>query len=344
METTAKRMLTGNKAMAEAIAQEMERDPRVFVMGEDVGKYGGIFGSTEGLLKTFGPSRVLDTPISETAFIGAAIGAAAEGMRPVVELMFVDFFGVCMDQIYNHMAKIHYMSGGNVNLPIVLMTAVGGGYSDAAQHSQTLYATFAHLPGMKVVAPSTPYDLKGMMISAIRDDNPVVFMFHKSLQGLGWMDQIDASIGPVPEESYTVPLGKAKVMREGRDVTIVALQMMTHYALEAAKRLEQEGIDAEVIDLRSLVPLDKETILQSVKKTHRLVVVDEDYRSYGMTAEVAALAAEEAIYELEAPIRRLAVPDVPIPYSRPLEQFIIPGPQAIYDTGSTDEGIAVGEE
>ncbi len=332
METTAKRMLTGNKAMAEAIAQEMERDPRVFVMGEDVGKYGGIFGSTEGLLKTFGPSRVLDTPISETAFIGAAIGAAAEGMRPVVELMFVDFFGVCMDQIYNHMAKIHYMSGGNVNLPIVLMTAVGGGYSDAAQHSQTLYATFAHLPGMKVVAPSTPYDLKGMMISAIRDDNPVVFMFHKSLQGLGWMDQIDASIGPVPEESYTVPLGKAKVMREGRDVTIVALQMMTHYALEAAKRLEQEGIDAEVIDLRSLVPLDKETILQSVKKTHRLVVVDEDYRSYGMTAEVAALAAEEAIYELEAPIRRLAVPDVPIPYSRPLEQFIIPGPQAIYDT------------
>jgi len=183
-----------------------------------------------------------------------------------------------------------------------------------------------------VVAPSTPYDLKGMMISAIRDDNPVVFMFHKSLQGLGWMDQIDASIGPVPEESYTVPLGKAKVMREGRDVTIVALQMMTHYALEAAKRLEQEGIDAEVIDLRSLVPLDKETILQSVKKTHRLVVVDEDYRSYGMTAEVAALAAEEAIYELEAPIRRLAVPDVPIPYSRPLEQFIIPGPQAIYDT------------
>jgi len=297
-----------------------------------VGKYGGIFGSTEGLLKTFGPSRVLDTPISETAFIGAAIGAAAEGMRPVVELMFVDFFGVCMDQIYNHMAKIHYMSGGNVNLPIVLMTAVGGGYSDAAQHSQTLYATFAHLPGMKVVAPSTPYDLKGMMISAIRDDNPVVFMFHKSLQGLGWMDQIDASIGPVPEESYTVPLGKAKVMREGRDVTIVALQMMTHYALEAAKRLEQEGIDAEVIDLRSLVPLDKETILQSVKKTHRLVVVDEDYRSYGMTAEVAALAAEEAIYELEAPIRRLAVPDVPIPYSRPLEQFIIPGPQAIYDT------------
>ncbi|MDN4593865.1 alpha-ketoacid dehydrogenase subunit beta [Polycladomyces subterraneus] len=326
-----RRMLTGNKALAEAIAQEMERDPNVFVMGEDVGKYGGIFGATEGLYKKFGPQRVLDTPISETAFIGAAIGAAAEGIRPIVELMFVDFFGVCMDQIYNHMAKIHYMSGGHVKLPIVLMTAVGGGYCDAAQHSQTLYATFAHLPGMKVVAPSTPYDLKGMMISAIRDDNPVVFMFHKSLQGLGWMDQIDASIGNVPEESYTVPLGKAKVVREGSDVTIVGIQMMTHHALAAAEKLAEQGIQAEVIDLRSLVPLDKETILQSVKKTNRLVVVDEDYLSYGMTAEVAAVVAEQALYDLEAPIRRLAVPDVPIPYSRPLEQFVIPGPQAIYD-------------
>ncbi|WP_096183780.1 alpha-ketoacid dehydrogenase subunit beta, partial [Effusibacillus lacus] len=311
MATVAKRMLTGNKAMAEAIALEMERDPSVFVMGEDVGQYGGIFGSTEGLFKKFGPERVLDTPISETAFIGAAIGAAAEGMRPIVELMFVDFFGVCMDQIYNHMAKIPYMSGGNVRLPMVLMTAVGGGYNDAAQHSQTLYATFAHMPGMKVVAPSTPYDLKGMMISAIRDDNPVVFMFHKSLQGLGWMDQIDASVGEVPVEAYTVPLGKAKVVREGSDVTIVGIQMTTHYALEAAEKLAEEGIEAEVIDLRSLVPLDKETILQSIKKTHRLVVVDEDYRSYGMTAEVAAVVAEEALYDLESPIRRLAVPDVP---------------------------------
>jgi pyruvate/2-oxoglutarate/acetoin dehydrogenase E1 component len=331
METT-KRLLTGNKAMAEAIALEMERDPNVFVLGEDVGIYGGIFGSTEGLFKKFGAERVLDTPISETAFIGAAIGAAAEGMRPIAELMFVDFHGVCMDQIYNHMAKIPYMSGGNVKLPMVLITAVGGGYNDAAQHSQTLYASFAHLPGMKVVAPSTPYDLKGMMISAIRDDNPVVFMFHKSLQGLGWMDPIDASIGHVPEEAYTVPLGKANVMREGADVTIVGIQMMTHYALEAAERLAEQGIQAEVIDLRSLVPLDKDTIIQSVKKTHRLVVVDEDYRSYGMTAEVAAVVAEEALYELEAPIRRLAVPDVPIPYSRPLEKFVIPGPQAIYET------------
>lgn len=331
MQKTKQRLLTGNKAIAEAIRLEMERDPNVFVMGEDVGVYGGIFGATEGLFQQFGSERVIDTPISETAFIGAAIGAAAEGMRPIVELMFVDFFGVCMDQIYNHMAKIPYMSGGRVKLPMVLMTAVGGGYSDAAQHSQTLYATFAHLPGMKVVAPSTPYDLKGMMISAIRDDNPVVFMFHKTLQGLGWMDQLDASVGHVPEEAYTVPIGKAKVVREGTDITIVGIQMTTHHALEAAKKLEQHGIQAEVIDLRSLVPLDRETILQSIKKTHRLLVVDEDYLSYGMTAEIAAIAAEEGLYDLEAPIRRLAVPDVPIPYSRPLEQFVLPNADKIFN-------------
>ncbi|KYD19455.1 alpha-ketoacid dehydrogenase subunit beta [Saccharococcus caldoxylosilyticus] len=330
MQKTKQRLLTGNKAIAEAIRLEMERDPNVFVMGEDVGVYGGIFGATEGLFQQFGPERVIDTPISETAFIGAAIGAAAEGMRPIVELMFVDFFGVCMDQIYNHMAKIPYMSGGRVKLPIVLMTAVGGGYSDAAQHSQTLYATFAHLPGMKVVAPSTPYDLKGMMISAIRDDNPVVFMYHKTLQGLGWMDQLDASVGHVPEEAYTVPIGKAKVVREGTDITIVGIQMTTHHALEAAKKLEQHGIQAEVIDLRSLVPLDRETILQSIKKTHRLLVVDEDYLSYGMTAEIAAIAAEEGLYDLDAPVRRLAVPDVPIPYSRPLEQFVLPNADKIF--------------
>ncbi|WP_029421405.1 alpha-ketoacid dehydrogenase subunit beta [Alicyclobacillus macrosporangiidus] len=331
MSIGTKRMLTGNKAMAEAIRQEMERDPNVFVMGEDVGVYGGIFGSTEGLFERFGPERVRDTPISETGFIGAAIGAAAEGMRPVVELMFVDFFGVCMDQIYNHMAKIHYMSGGSVKLPMVLMTAVGGGYNDAAQHSQTLYATFAHVPGLKVVAPSTPYDLKGMMISAIRDDNPVLFMFHKALQGLGWMDPLDAAIGPVPEEPYTVPLDKAKVVREGSDVTIVGIQMMTHAALAAAERLATDGVEAEVIDLRSLAPLDKTTILESVRKTHRLLVVDEDYLSYGMTAEVAAVVAEEALYDLDAPIRRLAVPDVPIPYSRPLEQFVLPNAGKVYE-------------
>ncbi|MEH7379043.1 alpha-ketoacid dehydrogenase subunit beta [Bacillus sp. JJ1533] len=330
MLQTKKRLLTGNKALSEAIRLEMEKDQEIFVLGEDVGKYGGIFGSTEGLYDKFGPERIMDTPISETAFIGAAVGAASQGMRPIVELMFVDFFGVCMDQIYNQMAKIPYMSGGNVKLPMVLMTGVGGGYNDAAQHSQTLYATFAHMPGMKVVAPTTPYDLKGMMISAIRDDNPVVFMFHKTLQGLGWMDQIDASLGHVPEEAYTVPLDKAKVVREGTDVTIVGIQMTTVQALEAAKKLEEDGIIAEVIDIRSLVPLDKETILNSIKKTHRLMVVDEDYLSYGLTAEIAALAAEHGLYDLDAPVKRMAIPDVPIPYSRPLEQYVLPNAEKIY--------------
>lgn len=331
MESTKnKRMLTGNKAMVEAISQAMDKNEEVFVLGEDIGKYGGIFGSTEGLIAKYGPERIMDTPISESAFIGAAIGAAQEGMRPIAELMFVDFFGVCMDQIYNHMAKITYMSGGNVNLPMVLMTGVGGEYNDAAQHSQTLYATFAHLPGMKVVAPTTPYDLKGMMASAIQEDNPVVFMFHKTLQGLGWMDQLDASVGHVPKEEYTVPLGKARVAREGADITIVAIQMMTVYAEEAAEKLAKEGINAEVIDLRSLVPLDKETILTSVRKTNHLIVVDEDYLSYGMTAEISAIVAEEALNDLHAPIKRLAIPDVPIPYSRPLEQFVVPNADDIY--------------
>lgn len=310
--------------MNQALKQEMERDPRVFIMGEDVGKYGGIFGSTTGLYEQFGPGRVMDTPISETGFIGAAIGAAAEGLRPVAELMFVDFHGVVMDQIFNHMAKIHYMSGGSVKLPMVLLTAVGGGYSDAAQHSQTLYASFGHLPGMKVVAPTFPRDIKGMLIAAIRDDNPVVFMFHKTLQGLGWMDQLDASLGPVPEEAYTLPLNKAQVVREGRDVTIVGAQMMTVEALKAAKKLAERGIEAEVIDLRSIKPIDTETILKSLAKTHRLVVADEDYFSYGITAEIAALAATDGFSYLKAPVVRLATPDVPIPYSRVLEKYVIP--------------------
>lgn len=310
--------------MNQALKQEMERDPRVFILGEDVGKYGGIFGSTTGLYEQFGPERVIDTPISETGFIGAAIGAAAEGLRPVAELMFVDFHGVVMDQIFNHMAKIHYMSGGHVKLPMVLLTAVGGGYSDAAQHSQTLYASFGHLPGMKVVAPTFPRDIKGMLISAIRDDNPVVFMFHKTLQGLGWMDQLDASLGPVPEEAYTLPLNKAQVVREGRDVTIVGAQMMTVEALKAAKKLAERGIEAEVIDLRSIKPIDTETILKSLAKTHRLVVADEDYFSYGITAEIAALAATDGFRYLKAPVVRLATPDVPIPYSRVLEKYVIP--------------------
>jgi len=321
--------LTGSKAMALALEQALVKDDNVFIMGEDVGKYGGIFGSTTGLQEKFGKERVMDTPISETGFIGAAIGAAAEGFRPVVELMFVDFFGVVMDQIYNHMAKITYMSGSRVKMPIVLLTAGGGGYSDAAQHSQTLYASFGHLPGLKVVAPTYPHDVKGMLTAAIEDDNPVIFMFHKTLQGLGWMDQIPESLGAVPEEAYTVPLDKAKVVREGSDITIVGVQMMTVEAMKAAKKLEAEGIQAEVIDLRSIKPIDKETIFESISKTHRLLVVDEDYNSYGITAEIAALVASEAFYHLEAPIGRLAIPDVPIPYSRVLEKFVIPDADSI---------------
>ena len=326
METITKktRKLTGSKAMIQALEQEMERDDTIFVMGEDVAKYGGIFGSTTGLYDKFGGERIMDTPISETGFIGAAVGAAAEGFRPIVELMFVDFFGVVMDQIYNQIAKIHYMSGGNVKMPIVILTAVGGGYSDAAQHSQTLYATFGHLPGLKVVAPTFPNDIKGMLISAIRDDNPVVFMFHKALQGLGWMDPIEASVGSVSEEAYTIPLDKAKVVREGDDVTIVGVQMMTVAALEAAEELAKSGINAEVIDLRSIKPIDKETILKSVAKTGRLVVVDEDYYSYGITAEISAIVASEGFEHLKQPVVRLAIPDVPIPYSRVMEKFVVP--------------------
>ncbi len=324
MTTITERKLTTQKAIAEAIAQEMERDDTVFVMGEDIGVYGGIFGATEGLLDRFGPERVMDTPISETGFIGAAIGAATNGLRPIAELMFVDFFGVCMDQIYNNMAKIHYFSGGNVKVPMVLTTATGGGYSDAGQHSQTLWGTFAHLPGMKVVVPSNPYDAKGLMISAIRDDNPVLYMFHKGVLGLGWMTHNPRATGAVPEEPFTVPIGEAAVAREGSDVTVVTISLSVHRALDAAEQLAEEGISAEILDLRSLVPLDRQAIVDSVRKTHRLLVVDEDYRSFGMTGEVITTAIEGAFDYLDAPPQRIAIPDVPIPYSRVLEQYVMP--------------------
>ena len=328
------RKLTMQKAIAEGIGQEMDVDPSVFVMGEDVGVYGGIFGSTEGLLDRFGPERIIDTPISETGFIGAAVGAAINGMRPVVELMFVDFFGVCMDQIYNNMAKIHYFSGGNIKVPAVLTTAVGGGYSDAGQHSQTLWGMFAHLPGMKVVVPSNAYDAKGLMISAIRDDNPVVYMFHKGALGLGWMVNNPRATGPVPEEAYTVPIGKAAVAREGTDVSIVTLGLSVHKALDAAETLEAQGISAEIIDLRSLVPLDREAVIESVKKTHRLLVVDEDYQSFGMSGEIITTAVQGAFDYLDAPPVRVATPDVPIPYSHGMEEWTLPSAERIVSAAS----------
>jgi pyruvate/2-oxoglutarate/acetoin dehydrogenase E1 component len=321
----ATRTLTMAQAISEAIGQEMERDPRVFVLGEDVGAYGGIFGATAGLLQRFGPERVMDTPISETAFIGAAMGAAAEGLRPIAELMFVDFFGVCMDQIYNHVAKNTYMSGGNVRLPLVLTTAIGGGYNDAAQHSQCLYGVFAHVPGLKVVVPSNAYDAKGLMIEAIRDDNPVMYFFHKGIMGLPWMAYFDGSTTEVPEESYTVPFGQAHVVREGTDVTVVTLSQMVHKAVLAATELAAEGISVEVLDLRTLVPLDQEAVLRSVARTGRLLVADEDYLRFGLSGEIAALIAEQiGNIPMKAPVKRLGVPNVPIPYSRPLEQAVIP--------------------
>ncbi len=320
----ATRRLTTSKAMVEAIAQEMERDPSVFYMGEDVGAYGGIFGSTTGLLDRFGPERIIDTPISETAFIGLGIGAAVEGMRPIVEVMFTDFMGVCLDQIYNHMAKIHFESGGNVKVPMVLTMAAGGGYSDGAQHSQCLWGTFAHLPGMKVVVPSNPADAKGLMTSAIRDDNPVVYIFHKGIMGLAWMAKNPRATDEVPEGEYAVPIGKARVAREGADVTVATLSLSVHHALDVAEKLAPEGIDVEVLDLRSLVPLDREAILESVGKTGRLVVVDEDYRSFGVSGEVVATVTDHDPGMLRVPVQRVAVPDVPIPYAHDLEYAVLP--------------------
>ncbi|WP_411819929.1 pyruvate dehydrogenase complex E1 component subunit beta [Hyphococcus formosus] len=327
----AARRLTIAKAMAEGLSMEMRRDKNVFVMGEDVGPLGGVFGNTRGLFAEFGNERVRDTPISETAFIGAAVGAAATGMRPVVELMFVDFFGVCMDAIYNLAAKQSYFSGGKVKCPMVLMTAVGGGYSDAGQHSQCLYSTFAHLPGLKVVIPSTAYDAKGMMIAAIRDDNPVIFMFHKNLQGMGWLGTVKGAITDVPKESYETPIGRASVVREGTDITIVGLGATVHQALDAAKNLEQEGVKAEVIDLRSVVPLDREAIFNSVKKTGRLAVVDDDYSSFGVTGEVITSVVERDISVLKTSPIRIAYPDIPIPFARPMEQYALPNARKIID-------------
>lgn len=325
----ANRRLNTSKAMVEAITQEMERDDSVVYLGEDVGAYGGIFSSTTGLLERFGKDRIIDTPISETAFIGLGIGAATEGMRPIVELMFADFMGVCLDQIYNHMAKIHYFSGGNVKVPMVLTTAVGGGYSDGGQHSQCLWGTFAHLPGMKVVVPSNPADAKGLMTSAIRDDSPVVYMFHKGIMGLPWMAKNRRSIDIVPEGEYLVPIGEANVVREGSDVTLVTLSLSVHHALDVAEELAPEGISVEVLDLRSLVPLDRAAILASVAKTGRLVVVDEDYLSFGLSGEVVATITDEDPSLLRAPVARVAMPDIPIPYAHDLEYAVLPREERI---------------
>ncbi|MFT5043195.1 MAG: pyruvate/2-oxoglutarate/acetoin dehydrogenase E1 component [Porticoccaceae bacterium] len=333
----AKRRLTIAKAMSEAIGQEMARDKNVLVLGEDIGELGGVFGTTGGLLEQFGSGRVRDTPISETGFIGAAVGMASMGMRPVVELMFVDFIGVCLDAVYNLAAKQSYFSGGKVQCPMVLMSSVGGGYSDAGQHSQCLFSTFGHLPGLKIVIPSNAYDAKGLLTAAIRDPNPTVFLFHKALQGMGWLGTVKGSVVPVPEEQYEVPLGKAKVVREGSAVTLVGLGATVHKCIEAAVKLEEYDYSAEVIDLRSIAPLDRDTIRNSVAKTKNLVVVDDDYHSYGVAGEVIASVCEAGMMMESAP-KRLTFPDIPIPFSPALERELYPSAQSIVDVVRTQQG------
>lgn len=302
-------------ALREAMREEMLRDEMVFVAGEDVEVMGGAFGVTKGMVEQFGKRRVRNTPISEAAIVGCAVGAAATGLRPVVEIMIMDFITICMDQIVNQAAKMRYMFGGKIKLPLVIRTSSGAGFASAAQHSQSLEAWFAHVPGMKVVMPSTPCDAKGLLKSAIRDDNPVLFIESKALYRFR---------GEVPEEEYTLPIGVAEVKREGQDVTVVTYAQMVHTALAAAQKLETQGISLEVIDLRTLSPLDKVAILRSVEKTGRLVILHEACKTGGFGAEVAALVAEEGFDFLDAPIKRVAAPDIPVPYTTPLERFYIP--------------------
>ena len=309
------REITYAQALNEALRECMNEDERVVLLGEDIGDYGGIFQVTAGLLDQFGPERVMDMPISEAGFVGGCVGAALTGMRPVVEIMFIDFTTVCMDMIINQMAKMHYMFGGRGKVPMVLRVNIGAGRGAAAQHSQSFHSLFMHIPGLYVVAPSTPYDAKGLLIESIKNDNPVIFVEHKKLY---------AEKGPVPEERYTIPFGKAEIKRKGTDITMVATHAMVLRSLVAAEEAAKEGIDVEIVDPRTLTPLDKVTILDSVKKTGRLLVTDEGHKTCGVAAEISALVAEEAIFYLKAPVYRVCSPDTPVPFSPLLEQAYIP--------------------
>ncbi|MEX0727103.1 MAG: alpha-ketoacid dehydrogenase subunit beta [Planctomycetaceae bacterium] len=323
------RILTFQQAINEALDQEMGRDPSVVLIGEDVAggqggdgemdAWGGVLGVTKGLYGKYG-DRVMDTPISESAFVGAAIGAATAGLRPVVELMFNDFMGVCFDQIFNQGAKFRYMFGGKATTPVVIRTMIGSGFRAAAQHSQSLYSMFTHIPGLKCVVPSNPYDAKGLLIEAIRDDDPVIFFEHKKLYQLE---------GDVPEESYTIPFGEAEIVREGDDVTIITLAEMVHESLKAAELLSKEGIDCEVIDLRTTSPLDEETILECVSATGRVVVVDEATPRCSMATDISALIAQKAFGALKAPIRMVTAPHTPVPFSDKLEDLYKPNAEKI---------------
>lgn len=330
----AVRTLSFRDAINEALGQEMERDPRVVLMGEDVAggatlpgferedAWGGVLGVTKGLVQRFGRDRVLDTPISESAFIGAAVGAAATGLRPVAELMFVDFFGVCMDQIFNQGAKLRYMFGGKAAVPLVIRTMIGAGFRAAGQHSGCHYSVFTHMPGLKCVVPSTPADAKGLLTAAIRDDDPIMFFEHKLLYDLQ---------GEVPSGEHVIELGRADVKRPGDRVTVVAIGRMVHLSLEAAETIAAEGVEVEVVDPRTVSPLDEDTILGSVRKTRRLVVVDEDNPRCSLAADLVALVATQAFDDLDAPPQTVTAPHTPVPFSPPLEDFYVPTSTRIVD-------------
>jgi pyruvate/2-oxoglutarate/acetoin dehydrogenase E1 component len=317
---TSTRQITFAQAINEALAEEMRRDPTIFIIGEDVAEAGTPFKVLSGLVKEFGTKRVIDSPISEAGIAGIGVGAAMTGMRPVVDIMFGDFLTLTMDQLVNQAAKIHYMSGGKLKVPLVLRTTLGATRRSAAQHSQSLHAWVSHIPGLKVIVPATPYDAKGLLKSAIRDDNPVVFFEDKMMYQLK---------GPVPQEEYTIPLGAADIKRVGTDVTLVATSSMVQVALDAADRLDGAGISAEVVDVRTTVPLDKEALIGSVKKTTRAIVIDEGYQSYGVTAEIASIIADGAFYYLDAPVKRMGAMDVPVPFSPVLEDQTVPTPDAV---------------
>src|SRR3990172_4957784 len=316
------REITFAEAVREALAEEMRRDPNVFIMGEDVAEAGTPFKVLSGLVEEFGKERVMDTPISEPGFTGMGVGAAITGMRPVIDIMFGDFLTLTMDQIVNQAAKIHYMSGGRMKAPIVFRTTMGATRRSAAQHSQSLQAWVSHVPGLKVVIPSTPYDAKGLLKTAIRYDNPVVFIEDKMIFKMK---------GPVPAEEYTIPFGVADIKRKGDDITLVATSSMVQIALGAAEKLSQIGISAEVIDPRTTSPLDKQTFIDSAKKTSRAIVIDEGYESYGVTAEIASVIADGAFYYLDAPVKRIGAMDVPIPFSPALEDITVPTEETVFE-------------
>lgn len=313
--------MTYRDAIREALYEEMERDDTVFILGEDVGVFSNIFGITEGFIEKFGRERVRDTPLSEMAILGCAVGAAMTGLRPVAEIMYVDFTGVCFDQIINQAAKMRFMSGGKIKVPIVIRTnGMGAGFQAAAQHSQCLEALFMHIPGLKVVIPSTPYDAKGLLKTAIRDDDPVMYLEHKLLYSIK---------GMIPDEEYTVPFGLADVKRRGSDVTVIATQAMLHKVLKVAEIFAKEGVEIEVIDPRTLFPLDKRTIIDSVRKNGKVLIVTEECKVGAASAEIAAFIAEKAFDYLKAPIERIGAPHIPVPFSPPLEEFYIPSERKI---------------